>query len=104
MKNAVLALFGVLSLVAQGQNQELEKLRLIENSVHIEEPKGILPHTRQLKPLDSLVLITFSKTTGELLEHKMITKGTLIRDLDLNQFQYYYFVVLIDRTAIFYMD
>ncbi|TXN37847.1 hypothetical protein FVB32_06035 [Flagellimonas hymeniacidonis] len=104
MKNILIALMAFYCGTTWAQVQDVEKFALIETSEFIEEPKDVLAHIVNLKSKDSLELITFLKTNGELAEHGTITKKALTEILERTNFRNRYFVVLIDKTAIFYLD
>lgn len=81
-----------------------DKFKLIESAIHISEPFEIEKKLMRLMDKDSVVLITFSKSTGVMLNHVQTTKTEVLYDLAVTGFVQRYFVLLIDRKAIIYMD
>ncbi len=90
-----------LSLMAQ--SPEVQKLQLIKTSEYLDAPGGLSRSLEHLKERDSVVLITFAKESGALLEHGAVTKKKLLEELKATHFIHRYFVVLIGKKAIFYI-
>ncbi|RDY60872.1 hypothetical protein [Flagellimonas nanhaiensis] len=104
MKKLLFGFFGLFQLTVVAQTQEIEKLRLVETSEFIQEPKDILTHLDYLQEKDSVVLITFLKLNGMLLEHGSISKRELLKTLEKTHFRNRYFVVLLGKKAVFYLE
>jgi thioredoxin-related protein len=81
-----------------------EKLKLIETSEHIKNPYELFEKLKPVNNQDSIALITFSKVTGELLEHSNVSKKAILADVRKTGFQDRYFVMLLGTNAIFYLD
>lgn len=86
------------------QNSIIEKLDKVEQSKTISQPKEIWTALLPLKDKDSVVLITFSKSSGAMLFHGQTTKKEVLGDLNATGFKHRYFVLLIDRKAILFLN
>ncbi|WP_131819071.1 hypothetical protein [Flagellimonas flava] len=81
-----------------------EQLQLIETSEHLDDPYDLIGELQLLQAHDNLALITFSKASGELLDYCNTNKESVLIDLQTTGFQKRFFVVLVDKKAIFYLD
>ncbi len=93
-----------LHIYSYGQLPISQELQLIEDAVHISNPSGIREELQSYKDQDSITLILFSKKDGVLIGHQKITKSTLLLELESTGFIDRYFVVLIRKKAIFYLN
>ncbi|SNY95342.1 hypothetical protein [Flagellimonas pacifica] len=87
-----------------GQLPVAEKLKLIETSQHMSSPNELHTALKLVKEKDTIALITFSKSSGELLEYKNVSKKFVINDLINTGYKNRYFVVLVGSQAIFFLD
>lgn len=92
-----------IGLSGMAQSPEVQKLQLIKTSEYLEAPGNLIGSLEHLKERDSVVLITFAKRNGTLLEHGAVTKKKLLEELGTTHFIHRYFVVLIGTKAIFYI-
>ncbi|RIV36699.1 hypothetical protein D2V08_01580 [Flagellimonas lutimaris] len=88
----------------RSQLPDVEELQLIEDAIFLEHPTDMVDEMAKLKVGDTLTLITFSKATGQLLEHRYTSKEQTITELKKTGFRNRYFVLLIGKTALFHMD
>jgi len=100
----IISLFTLVNLSLHGQISTLERLQLIESSHNISNPGELEKVLVALKDNDIVALITFSKFSGALLEHGQVTKMEVLNELENTGFEERYFVLLIDKKAIFYLD
>lgn len=92
-----------LQLPLQAQHPITKKLKKVQSSKYLSIPQDIKKELLPLMDKDSVVLITFSKVTGGMLNHVQTTKKEVLYDLAVTGFEQRYFVLLIDRKAIIYM-
>jgi len=102
-KNFIIIAFICGYFNSKAQMPATETFRLIEVSIHINEPKEIIKELNPLKDTDSLMIITFSKATNNLLEQKKIIKKTALNELKKTGFKKQYFILLIGSKAVFYI-
>ena len=81
-----------------------KEFALVETAQHIKEPAEIRTVVDSLHDSDSLVITTFSKATGGIIEYKKITKATLLSDLAMTGFRERYFMIIVGANAIFYLN
>lgn len=104
-RSALIISFSILvNLSLRGQLPMLERLQLIESSYSIAYPRELVKELIGLKDNDSVGLITFSKSSGKVLGHVEVTKKDVLNELKKTGFEERYFVLLIDKKAIFYLD
>lgn len=104
-----LLLFSLLALLfintySYAQLPVSQELRLIEDAVHIPNPSDIREELQTIKDQDSITLILFSKKEGVLMGHHKMTKSMLLSELKSTGFKNRYFVALIRKKAIFYLN
>lgn len=104
MKRAIFVLMCLFHFTTMAQEVDVNQFSLIETTEFIEEPKDLLDHIKHLEPNETLVLVTFEKSSGELLDHVTITRKALMEIFKRSKFEQRYFMVLIDKKAIVYMD
>jgi len=94
------------AFTSYGQHQDyfVQQLNLIDSAIILKNPNELVLHLEKLPEEETVIMISFSKKTGNLERHEVLEQTEIIKLLESHYFDHRFFMVLIDSTAIFHIE